>query len=169
MYQGPRREPEIDLEQILAKVRSLIGKLTGGRSGKGNISGYLTLGVLVGALLVWLGTGVYQVSPGEMAVVRTFGKCCNSAGPGLHWYWPAPIGTRNIESVDRVRSMELGFSTLRGGNADIPEEADRTEGGAKTERGGCGQLAADLIEGVPLSGHHLAPPGIFSDLARSNS
>lgn len=40
--------------------------------------------------------------------------------------------------------------------------------GAKTERGGCGQLAADLIEGVPLSGHHLAPPGIFSDLARSS-
>ena len=128
MYQGPRREPEIDLEQILAKVRALISKLTRGSSGKGKASNYLTFGILLGALLVWLGTGVYQVSPGEMAVVRTFGKCCNSAGPGLHWYWPAPIGTRNIESVDRVRSMELGFSSLRGGNADIPEEADMITG-----------------------------------------
>ena len=41
--------------------------------------------------------------------------------------------------------------------------------GAKTERGGCGQLTADLVAGAPLEGHHLAPPGIFTDLGNSSN
>ncbi len=37
------------------------------------------------------------------------GRFDNLQLPGLHWWWPAPIGARNIETVDQVRTLELGF------------------------------------------------------------
>ncbi|MBI4583177.1 MAG: radical SAM protein [Planctomycetes bacterium] len=38
----------------------------------------------------------------------------------------------------------------------------------KRTGGGCGQLTAGLLKTAPLEGHHLAPPGIFSDLLQSS-
>ena len=73
---------------------------------------YAVFGVLGLSILLWLATGVFTVSPGELAVHRTFGKCCRITGTGLHWWWPAPIGTKNVESVEEIRSMELGFTSL---------------------------------------------------------
>ena len=113
MQQPPRRgEPEIDLEQILNRIGTALGNFGrrfGGKGGGGVIT-YITFGILGLSLILWLATGIFQVSPGEQAVLRTFGKCCKTQGEGLHWYWPAPIGTRNTESVEEIRSMELGFS-----------------------------------------------------------
>ena len=109
MHQPPRGEPEIDLEQILNRIG---GSLSGFRNKLGgNAFTYVTLGILGLALILWLGSGIYQVSPGEQAVHRTFGKCCRVSDEGLNWWWPAPIGTKNIESVEEIRSMELGFRT----------------------------------------------------------
>ena len=126
MHQQPRREPEIDLEQILNNfVASLrgFGRRIGGRGGGGVIT-YITFGILGLALILWLATGIYQVSPGEQAALRTFGNCCKFKGTGLHWYWPAPIGTRNTESIEKIRSMELGFRST----ATVPASVLKQEG-----------------------------------------
>ena len=112
MYQPPRREPEIDLTQILNRIRTSMSGF-GGRFGGGSILTYLTLGALGVSLIIWMATGMYTVGPGEKAALRTFGKCCKitEENAGLQWYWPAPIGTRNVESIRKVESMELGFSS----------------------------------------------------------
>jgi membrane protease subunit HflK len=107
MQQPPRREPEVDLQQVLNRMRAAVrgfGKRLGG-----NVFTYITFGILGVALIVWLATGTYEVNPGEKAAHRTFGKCCRITEEGLHWWWPAPIGTKNIESLEQIRSMELGF------------------------------------------------------------
>ena len=114
--QQPRRDPEIDLEQIFSRISAALsgfGRRFGGGnggSGGGRIFVLATLGILGVSLIIWLATGVYQVSPGEQAVLRTFGKCCKTTKEGLHWYWPAPIGTKNIESTREIREMKLGFA-----------------------------------------------------------
>ena len=111
MHQQPRREPEIDLEQILNKVRAALSRFGGRGGGSDRTISLITLGLVGLALILWLATGFFTVSPGEKGVLRTFGKCCKTEDEGLKWWWPAPIGTRNVESVTRIRSMELGFSS----------------------------------------------------------
>ena len=114
------------MEQILNRIRTALGRF-GARFGVGgaggNILSVLTFGILGVAFIIWMGTGVYRVQAGEQGVLRTFGKVTATSSPGLNWHWPAPIGTRNVESVQEVRSMELGFSTRDGTARGVPEEA----------------------------------------------
>ena len=133
MQQPPRREPEIDLEQVLNNIGAALkrfGRRFGGRSGgTGTAITYITFGVLGLSIILWLATGIYQVSPGERAALRIFGKCCKIEEPGLHWYWPAPIGTRNTVSIERIRSMELGFrSTATVSASALQQEAQMIAG-----------------------------------------
>ncbi len=120
MHQPPRGEPEIDLEQILNRIGA---SLSGFRNKfGGNAFSYVTFGILGLALILWLASGIYQVRPGEQAVHRTFGKCCRVSDEGLNWWWPAPIGTKNIESIAEVRSMELGFRTEGNVSASVLQQ-----------------------------------------------
>ena len=122
MYQPPRRESEIDLEQILQRVKTFFGRF-GGRGGVGGASGasgagpipYVIYGVLLVAFIIWMATGIFQVSPGEQGMKRTFGKFSSSVLPGLHWHWPNPIGNTRVVAVEQTRQMELGFRTVEGG------------------------------------------------------
>ncbi len=142
MQQPPHRgEPEIDLEQILNRIGTAFSNFTrrfGGSGGSGGVITLLTFAILGIAFIIWMVSGIYQVSPGELAVHRTFGKCCRVTESGLHWWWPAPIGTKNIESIEQTRSMELGF---------------RSEGTVTSQvlKGEAQMIAGDLnIVDVPL-------------------
>ena len=129
MYQQPRREPEIDLEQILKKVRAALSRFGGRGGGTDRTISLITLGLVGLSLILWLSTGFFTVNPGERGVLRTFGKCCKTEGEGLKWWWPAPIGTRNVESITKIRSMELGFSSAGGVSpATILEEGQMIAG-----------------------------------------
>ena len=123
MHQQPRRgEPEIDLEQILNRINAAFKGFTGrfgGGGGGGNAFTYLTFGILGVAFIIWMASGIYEVNPGEQAVHRTFGKCCRVTNEGLNWYWPAPIGTKNIESIQEIREMQLGFSDVGGVSSSV--------------------------------------------------
>ena len=123
MYQPPRREPEIDLEQILNRMRTALGGF-GGRFGGGSVITYLTFGLLAVAFIIWMATGIYTVGPGEKAALRTFGKCCGitEENAGLQWHWPAPIGTRNVESIRQVKSMELGYSSAGDASSQVLQQ-----------------------------------------------
>ena len=119
-------EPEINLDDIANKLRSMFGS-SGGPS-KGSLPGIIIFAIFTVAALIWLSTGFYTVQPGEQAAVRTFGtyKADSSGGtfiagtdPGLHWYYPAPIGTLNVVAVDEIRRLELGFR----GETSIPVES----------------------------------------------
>jgi len=123
MFQQNRPQPEIDLEQIMARAREFFGRIFG-KLGGGGIGAII--GAIMGvALLVWAATGFYQVRPAELAALRLFGSYTGILQePGLHWFWPAPVGARNIEAVTETRRMELGFRSVEGGQVvDVADEA----------------------------------------------
>ncbi len=120
-------EPEVNLEQILEKIRSFNpfrGRGGGEGGGRGNGIAYFILGLFAVGIVFWLGTGVYTVQPGEEAVLRQVGRYYDTTGPGLHWFWPTPIGKRDVVNVDEVRRLEIGVR----GSASIPDEAHMITG-----------------------------------------
>ena len=135
MYpQGGPRQPEFDFEQITARLRDVWGRISRRLGG----AGIGLVAVLIVALIaiIWLATGVYTISPGEQGALQRFGKVCGTiVGPceegeglvtatGLHWWWPGPIGKKQVFLVNQVRRMELGFRGAEGvAPSPVPDEA----------------------------------------------
>ena len=107
MYRPPQQEEtQLSFDEIIERLRASLPKLPG--IGGGGLIGIIFLVVIVIAI-VWAGTGFYTVGPDEQAVLRFFGKKSGTASGGLHWYYPAPIGKRNVVAVTTTRRLELGF------------------------------------------------------------
>jgi len=68
--------------------------------------------VIAIAILVYLGTGIYQVGPSEVALIKTFGKYSQTTGPGIHFHLPYPFQTHVIVDVETIRKEEIGFRTV---------------------------------------------------------
>jgi membrane protease subunit HflK len=124
MYQQPRPNPEIDIDKILESIKKPLQPLLNRFGGGGGLLAVFLVVAGVG-VAVWLATGFYQVEPTEKAARRLFGSYTPPLQePGLHWYWPGPIGKVAKESVTETRRMELGFRSLAGGQgSDVPAEA----------------------------------------------
>ena len=107
MYRPPQQEEtQLSFDEIIERLRASLPKLPG--IGGGGLIGILFLVVIVLAI-VWAGTGFYTVGPDEQAVLRFFGKKSGTASGGLHWYYPSPIGKRDVVAVTTTRRLELGF------------------------------------------------------------
>lgn len=65
-------------------------------------------------ILIWLGSGIYIVQPGEEGVVQTFGQFSGVTTPGLNYHVPAPIQRVTIVDVESIRRVEIGFRTTNG-------------------------------------------------------
>ena len=68
---------------------------------------------------LWGSSGIFTVQPGEQAALRLFGKFNSISGPGLHWFFPSPIGQKDIVATATIRRLELGFR----GDKIVPDEA----------------------------------------------
>ena len=60
--QGGPRQPELDLEQILGRIKEALGPI-GQKLGGGGI-GLLAAGLVAIILAIWLATGIYTINPG---------------------------------------------------------------------------------------------------------
>jgi len=100
-----QQEPEINLEQLLSRFKGLFGRFGG--KGKG-IAPLIVVVIFAVVLLLWLASGIFTVQPGEQAALRLFGKYTEAKDSGLHWWWPGPIGAKDLVRVDEVRRLELG-------------------------------------------------------------
>ena len=120
---GPR-QPEMDFDQVLARLREGWAQLNQ-RLGGGGV-GLAILGLIGIIAVIWLATGIYTISPGENAALRLFGAVQGAPviQEGLHWWWPGPIGKTNVVRVAEIRRMELGFrSNEMGAPTPFPTEA----------------------------------------------
>ncbi|MEM8770578.1 MAG: FtsH protease activity modulator HflK [Pseudomonadota bacterium] len=82
----------------------------GGRGGGGfQLNGTIIGLIAAGILALWLFSGIYQVNPGERALVTTFGKFTDIKAQGLKWHVPFPVQSVEIVLVDRTRTTEVGF------------------------------------------------------------
>ena len=118
MY-GEKR-PEFDPDEVLRNLRGGFDRFRTGVPGGKSLKTLLPF-LLVILGLLWGGTGFYTVGPEEPAALRLFGEYRGTEGPGLHWYPPAPIGTRNIEAVLETKTVEIGFRSQPA--RDVPVEA----------------------------------------------
>ncbi|MCX7818597.1 MAG: heavy metal translocating P-type ATPase [Kiritimatiellae bacterium] len=73
-------------------------------------------------LLGWGTSGLVVVGPGEVAIVRTFGRAhASPLGPGLHLHAPWPFGRRDRLRPLEVRRVEIGFrADLTAANTEPP-------------------------------------------------
>jgi membrane protease subunit HflK len=124
-------EPEVNFEQILERIKKAFNRFRIG--GGGGMGATIVVGVFVVAFVVWMGTGFYTVQPGEEAALRRFGAFINIQEEGLHWYWPTPIGSRDVVQVDEVRRLEIG---VRGGAPVLQESLMITGDADETGRPG---------------------------------
>lgn len=81
----------------------------------------LLLFLLFFMVLGYLATGIYQVSPGELAVVRRFGQALPApAGPGLHVGLPWGCDRVDKVAVDEQRQLNVGFMEDQGPEDGVP-------------------------------------------------
>ena len=122
-------DPEINIDEIAKKIKSIFG-----RFGGGSVGPTFFFIVIIVIVLGWLGTGLFTVQPGEQAALKMFGKYSETKDPGLSWWWPTPIGGRDVVKVDEVRRLELG---VRGDTPVLGESlmitGDPDESGAPGE------------------------------------
>lgn len=85
---------------------------------------WLALAVIV----VWLLSGFYSVQPNEEGIELRFGAYTESTTPGLHYHLPYPIETVRKVNMTQERSINLGVSDPRRGNANIFTESHMLTG-----------------------------------------
>jgi membrane protease subunit HflK len=100
---GGGSSKNMDLEDSIKKAREKFGKFKIG--GPRNISIILLI-----AILFWLATGFYRVEPDEQGIELLFGKWNQTTTqPGLHYFFPTPIGQTITPKVEVIRKINVGF------------------------------------------------------------
>jgi membrane protease subunit HflK len=62
------------------------------------------------ALAAWLASGVFTVPATSLGVTRLFGKVIDPAvTPGVHWWWPAPVGRADRVEVTPTFTLTIGY------------------------------------------------------------
>ena len=126
---GGPRQPELDFDQIMGGIRDTVGRISQRLGGGGvGLAAALIIGLIV---VIWAASGIYTTSPGEQGVLRLFGNAQESpvTQNGLHWWWPSPIGKKDVIRTDLVRRLELGFRSADGvSDTPVPIEAQMISG-----------------------------------------
>jgi len=113
---GNAGREQVSLEDLIGRFKGGVPPL--GFLGGGGISLIILIGMIVAAV-IWLASGVFTVDPDEEASLRLFGKYNNTAGSGLNWWWPSPVGQRDVVQVTQTRTLELGFRSGTEGTASV--------------------------------------------------
>ena len=95
--------PEIPAPPVLPRVVTAFGRLCYnlGLNQRG-------LPLICGLILaLWVVSGVYKVQPDERGVVLRFGQWVDTAEPGLHYHFPAPIEAVLLPKVTTVNQLQL--------------------------------------------------------------
>ena len=80
--------------------------------------------ILVLIVLGWIATGFYRVEPDEQGVELLFGKWNESTtDPGLHYFFPTPIGKVLTPKVEAIRKINVGFRSNGTSKRDVLEES----------------------------------------------
>lgn len=112
-----------DIEELLRRSQDNLKNLMPGGFGSGRAIGL----AVIAAVVLWLGSGIYRVDAGHQGVVMLFGEHMptKDSGPGLHWFFPSPIGkvlTPNVEAVRRVDVGFVGAGQTQGFNRTVTPE-----------------------------------------------
>jgi len=123
-------------------LRDRLTRLTGLRLTPARLA--LAAGAVIAVLYV--GSGLLTVQPGEVGVRMRFGRIVSpELGPGLHYRLPWPFETHRIVPKERVQRIEFGFS-----NSQSKSIGPRIAGSERTVAGW-----------TPAPGSNPATPGAW--------
>jgi len=91
-------QPGPDIGDVVAKVGEM----------SRNVFGRFGSGLVIVLFIVLAISGVYKVGPGEIGVVRTFGRESDKKGPGLRFRIPL-VQKVDVVNVEQIRRLEVGF------------------------------------------------------------
>jgi HflK protein len=75
----------------------------------------VALAALGATVLLYLGSGLFTVQPGEAGIKSRFGRIFGpEVSPGLHYRFPWPIETHRIVPKQRIQRIEFGFRSSTG-------------------------------------------------------
>jgi membrane protease subunit HflK len=90
------------MDEVVIKIQQKMARWGGKR----------ILPILIAIVIgIWLASGIYIVGPGEMGVIRRFGKMVDQTSPGLRYRLPWPVQTHDVVDLAKVRRAEVGFIT----------------------------------------------------------
>ena len=91
-----------------------------------NRRGLRAVAALAG-VLVYLATGFYTVPATSLAVTRMFGVIVDArVSPGVHWWWPRPIGRVDRAEVTRTFTMPVGYLAIEDARGIRPDPSIAT-------------------------------------------
>ena len=94
-----------DFEDSIKKAKERFSKMKLG--GPRNFSIFVIV-----LILIWLATGFYRVEPDEQGIELLFGKWNGTTTqPGLHYFFPTPIGSTITPKVEVIRKINVGYRT----------------------------------------------------------
>lgn len=71
------------------------------------------LGLIAGVVVLgWLGSGFFIVQEGQQGVITSFGKYSKTVEAGFQWRLPFPFQQQEVESVTRLRQVEVGRNSV---------------------------------------------------------
>ncbi len=109
----------------------------------------ITAALLVGLLVVWLGSGLVVIGATEVGVVQRFGAVGDDLQPGLHVRWPWPVESVTRLRPAEIRTVEIGFRLLSDEQAKKLELAKQEQLRIRKGRGDGGQTWASAhAEGI---------------------
>ncbi len=76
----------------------------------------------LGAVLAYLATGFYTVPATSLAVTRLCGAIVDATvPPGVHWWWPRPLGQVDRAEVTRAFTMPVGYLAIEDASGIRPD------------------------------------------------
>ncbi len=67
--------------------------------------------IVIGAILLYLLSGIFTIAPEQEGIITRFGKYNRTIGPGLHYRIPYPVENLFKETVTRVRTLKIGIDS----------------------------------------------------------
>jgi regulator of protease activity HflC (stomatin/prohibitin superfamily) len=90
---------------------------------KAIVGGTLGVGVVTYAL-----SGLTQIEPNEVGIVKRFGKVVGVLEPGLSWRWPYPVERVTRLRPHEIRFIEVGYRNLSSAGTRSEEPLVRRQG-----------------------------------------
>ncbi len=125
---GQQNSEELDelirkSQQVLQGLFNNKRKGTGGNGGSGNTpSGPAPLRliglILAGIFVFWALSGFYIIEEGSRGLVLRFGEYQRTTSPGPNYHLPFPIEKVEKVQVERIRTEEVGYSSIGRGGKD---------------------------------------------------
>src|SRR5438034_6168382 len=115
-----------DVEAVAGAARPGIAEALRRRLAGGRGRRWIAPLVLV-AVAIYLGSGVFTVAADEQAVVRRFGRVTARLGPGIHYRLPWPVDRVDVLKTTTVMKTGVGF--------DLPEGEAPTVSGMEVLTG----------------------------------